>query len=271
MVRRCWSQPRAAMAAMMMIPNAMRLPLTFGLSGVLHAAALSSLVSQLLPAGLPTQPIQVRLEGKPAQVALVSVPDTGAAQARDPEPLQRRVASPSPAPAVLPMIAPPAAASVPGAAEAAHLPPDEPGPNLHSGPSDRAAPSLAGAAIPSPAAPAGAAAIGGLAERLGDDPHRVPGDPAGTLALPLQAPKALHTPAPDYPEEARWEKRTGLATLGFRVKADGSVIEARVLQSSGHADLDAAALESLRHWRFALPSGAAPASWYRYVFRFELT
>ncbi|MBU1225080.1 MAG: energy transducer TonB [Gammaproteobacteria bacterium] len=94
---------------------------------------------------------------------------------------------------------------------------------------------------------------------------------AGTLAAPYRAPKALHSPAPEYPEEARWEKRTGLATLGFRVEANGSVAEVRMLHSSGHADLDAAAVESLRHWRFVLPTGGAPASWYRYLFRFELT
>jgi TonB family protein len=116
-----------------------------------------------------------------------------------------------------------------------------------------------------------AAVIGSLPGQSGGDPHQVPGVPAGTLASPFQAPKALHIPAPEYPEEARWEKRTGLATLGFRVEANGSVAEVRMLHSSGHADLDAAAVESLRHWRFVPPPGAAPASWYRYVFRFELT
>lgn len=95
--------------------------------------------------------------------------------------------------------------------------------------------------------------------------------PAGTPAFPHQVLKALRTPAPEYPEEARWEKRTGLATLGFRIESDGSVAEVMLLNSSGHADLDAAAMDSLRHWRFVRPPGAESAYWYRYVFRFELT
>jgi protein TonB len=254
---------------MMAIPDAMRLPLTFGLSGAMHVAALSGLALPPLPAGLPAQPIEVRLlEGNPDRVDAVSgAPAAAHLQTPVPKPRQERAASSSPTPAEPSMIAPPADAAALPAEEAAQLPPDDPVPERHAEPSDRAAPSLAGAAVPLPAAPAG----GGLTERPGGDPHPPPGAPAGTLASPLQAPKALHTSAPDYPEEARWEKRTGLATLGFRVKTDGSVDEVRLLHSSGHADLDAAALESLRRWRFALPPGVAPASWYRYVFRFELT
>ncbi|MDP1924380.1 MAG: energy transducer TonB [Thiobacillus sp.] len=116
-----------------------------------------------------------------------------------------------------------------------------------------------------------AAVIGSLPGSPGGDSLKATSMLAGTLAAPYQAPKVLRSIAPEYPEEARWEKRTGLATLGFRVEADGSVVDVRMLHSSGHADLDAAAVESLRHWRFVLPTGGAPASWYRYLFRFELT
>lgn len=87
----------------------------------------------------------------------------------------------------------------------------------------------------------------------------------------IPAPRAVRTPAPEYPEEARWERRTGLATLGFRLESDGSVAEIRLLHSSGHRDLDTAAMDALRHWRFVRPADADAVDWYRYVFRFELT
>lgn len=278
--RSCGKRPCAAIAAMMTIPEAMRLPLTFGLSGALHAAALSGFVLPPSPAGLPAQPIQVRLlEGNPRAPGPISAGMSDARTASNPGPLQGHpasTASSSPTPAATPTVELPVAAIAMPATEAAPLSPENPGQRRHSGLSDSTSLSLSGTTALSPPAPAsaaqtGAAAIGSLPERSGGEPHPVPGVPAGTLASPFNAPKALHTPAPEYPEEARWEKRTGLATLGFRVEADGSVAEVRMLHSSGHADLDATAMGALRHWRFVLPPGAAPASWYRYVFRFELT
>lgn len=92
----------------------------------------------------------------------------------------------------------------------------------------------------------------------------------GTPAAPLDAPVPSFAPAPDYPEEARWERRVGRALLAFQLRADGSATQIRLLASSGHADLDGAALESLKQWRFNQPSGATAAAWYKYAFRFEL-
>lgn len=104
------------------------------------------------------------------------------------------------------------------------------------------------------------------------DQDSVPANPDGTIDSPFNVPKALYSPLRQYPEEARWERRTGQGSLGFRLKADGSVDrEIKVLRSSGHADLDATAIESLRRWRFSPPPGAAPSSWYRYPFRFEIS
>lgn len=80
-------------------------------------------------------------------------------------------------------------------------------------------------------------------------------------------PRLRYAPAPVYPEEARWEERTGVTTLSFRITAEGEAQEISVLVSSGHEDLDSAAISSLRSWRFA--NGHASA-WYRYTFRFEI-
>lgn len=80
-----------------------------------------------------------------------------------------------------------------------------------------------------------------------------------------------YSPPPEYPEEARWEKRTGRVLLAFRLQQDGMAEDVRLMASSGHADLDAAARESLERWRFEVPIGAKKSSvWYKYAFRFEL-
>lgn len=259
------------LAAMTMISDAMRLPLTFGLSGALHAVALSGFVPPPPPTGLPSLPIQVRLlDARPVQVAGAGIPDTRTAQTRS----QGRHAHVVPsvhAPVTIPAVESPVVAVATPAAEAAPLSGIARGQVRHAESLDSAALPPQGTSALSPPALASATGIGNLPGSSGGDPPKAPDVSAGTLATPYRAPKALHSPAPEYPEEARWEKRTGLATLGFRVEADGSVVEVRMLHSSGHADLDAAAMESLRHWRFVLPAGAASASWYRYLFRFELT
>ncbi len=86
-----------------------------------------------------------------------------------------------------------------------------------------------------------------------------------TLAAPS------YSPPPEYPEEARWEKRTGRVLLVFRLRPDGVPEDIRLTASSGHADLDAAARDSLERWRFEVPKGAKEDStWYKYAFRFEL-
>lgn len=261
---------------MTMIPEVMRLPLTFSLSGALHAAVLSGFVPPPPPpTGLPSPPIQVRLfDERPAQVAgliPVGIPDTRTASALNSKLPQDRHASvvlSAHAPATRPAVELPVIAVATPAAETAPLSEIVRDQVRHPEPLDSAAlPSAL-----SPSALASAAVIGNLPGLSGGDPPKAPDVSAGTLATPYPAPKALHSPAPEYPEEARWEKRMGLATLGFRVEADGSVAEVRMLHSSGHADLDAAAVESLRHWRFVFPTGGVgPASWYRYLFRFELT
>ncbi len=257
-----------------MIPDAMRLPLTFGLSGALHAAALGFVSPPLPPSDLSMGPIQVRLlGGSTAQVAgliLVGLPDAETVQEPNSGLPQGRAVH-----AAASLAAPFATAATP-VVEAVPIPESVGERERHSGLPDSAVSSPPGAAAPSPSVQEGAeedraAVIGGSPDQPGDKPQQASGVPAGTPAFPLQAPKALRTPAPEYPEEARWEKRTGLATLGFRIEIDGSVAEVRMLHSSGHADLDAAAMDSLRHWRFVRPPGAESTYWYRYVFRFELT
>ena len=60
---------------------------------------------------------------------------------------------------------------------------------------------------------------------------------------------AVSTPSPDYPYSARTRRRQGLVLIRLDVEADGRVSRAEVLESSGDAALDEAALGALGRWR----------------------
>ena len=87
---------------------------------------------------------------------------------------------------------------------------------------------------------------------------------------PLRAPSLAFSNPPEYPEEARWEKRQGRTLLVFQLRPDGAVREIRLANSSGHDDLDAAAIQALQKWRFNVPAGAEASAWYKYALRFDL-
>ena len=82
-------------------------------------------------------------------------------------------------------------------------------------------------------------------------------------------PPLLKSSQPIYPEEARWEERTGKVTLKFRISDKGSVLDPKIKKSSGHRDLDLAAIQAIQSWRF--DTQTPPTSdWYYYSFRFNL-
>ena len=55
---------------------------------------------------------------------------------------------------------------------------------------------------------------------------------------------------PRYPESARRAGIEGTALLKFLVQADGGVASVTIERSSGHVDLDHAAVQAVRRWRF---------------------
>ena len=83
-------------------------------------------------------------------------------------------------------------------------------------------------------------------------------------------PPLLKSRQPDYPEEARWEERTGKAVIKFKISGQGSVLEPQISKSSGHRDLDKAAIRAIQFWRFKAKENQAANQWYQYSFRFEL-
>ncbi len=55
---------------------------------------------------------------------------------------------------------------------------------------------------------------------------------------------------PQYPDSARERRLEGAATVAVDIAPDGSVTNVRIMQSSGHPELDEAAVNAARGWRF---------------------
>lgn len=88
----------------------------------------------------------------------------------------------------------------------------------------------------------------------------------------LTEPVAVHKVNPTYPEAARDAKVQGTVVLDTLIATDGSVRDVKVLQSAGD-DLDAAAMDAARQWRFQPArnaDGDAVAVYYALTFKFAL-
>lgn len=96
---------------------------------------------------------------------------------------------------------------------------------------------------------------------------RIADNPSSTTT---ELPPLLKSRQPDYPEEARWEERTGKAILKFKISGQGLVLEPHIAKSSGHRDLDFAAVQALQQWRFDYQKSQTSHQWFQYSFRFEL-
>jgi len=77
---------------------------------------------------------------------------------------------------------------------------------------------------------------------------------------------------PEYPKAARRYSEQGIVHITFTVLEDGSVIAPSITTSSGFADLDAAALEAVKTWRYqpAMKDGKPIAVRIETYIRFSL-
>lgn len=95
-----------------------------------------------------------------------------------------------------------------------------------------------------------------------------PAEPANAGSPPGQMGSAVLANAdgcatPDYPVNAARNGDTGTVTLALLVGPDGRVQDARVQKTSGHRELDRAALNALSLCQFkpAMNNGVAQAGW----------
>lgn len=82
-------------------------------------------------------------------------------------------------------------------------------------------------------------------------PTPSPSVSAKAIALaPIGPSGAIYAPMPEYPAMARHVHSHGSGYYELRVRPDGRVDDARILQSARDGALDSAALSALRAWRF---------------------
>lgn len=116
--------------------------------------------------------------------------------------------------------------------------PPEPRPVAVRAPPARPAPRPAAPVAPVAPAPAEPA------------PVRAPAAPAPVLTAVRFDADYLDNPAPQYPTRARRRGEEGRVLLQVQVDARGLPQQVEIHEGSGHASLDAAALEAVRRWRF---------------------
>jgi protein TonB len=73
---------------------------------------------------------------------------------------------------------------------------------------------------------------------------RAPSSAADAIPVPISSP------SPRYPTRAMQRRESGTVRVQVQVGADGSPLDVSVLESSQSRDLDRAALEAVRKWRF---------------------
>ncbi len=97
------------------------------------------------------------------------------------------------------------------------------------------------------------------------------GEPGG-IQPPQFSAAYLHNPEPDYPALSRRLGEEGRVILRVLVKGDGSPERLELRQSSGHARLDQAALDTVRRWKFSpARRGSEPlAAWVLVPLTFAL-
>ena len=98
------------------------------------------------------------------------------------------------------------------------------------------------ATTPAPQSVDGKPGTGGQAH----SPRKVAGQPGANRAALL----ASGNESPEYPWIARAQGHQGRVIISVWVGAEGQADELAVLQSSGYPNLDRAAVEAVRHWRF---------------------
>jgi len=83
----------------------------------------------------------------------------------------------------------------------------------------------------------------------------------------------LDNPPPTYPRASQRLREEGEVLLALTISAAGRVVEARVVESSGHSRLDRAAREAVERWTFAPATrGGVAVEWvieHRVVFRLD--
>ena len=141
-------------------------------------------------------------------------------------------------------------------------------------------PALAGATSPRESSSAASVAIGDV-PRVAEPAASGTRSPSASGVTQMAAPSGITQMAipsggyqvrPTYPASARRLGIQGTTTLRIHVAADGRVADVLVEHSGGHVDLDHAAMDAVKRWRFepARRGTEAVAMWVLLPVQFHL-
>jgi protein TonB len=122
----------------------------------------------------------------------------------------------------------------------------------------------------------GSAQTSGVARAPGVDAAKLGSAPVASPLAPLPAAgtalgrRIASGSDPAYPELSRKLREEGSVDLAIDVANDGRLRGARIVDGSGHARLDEAALAAVRGWTFKPRTGDEPNMVYRQRFVFRL-
>ena len=125
-----------------------------------------------------------------------------------------------------------------------------------------------------PAAAAGASPAPQVADRPAAEAPQAPADGGESAPGPSAPPTACAGNAPPaYPRLARRQGHEGVVVLRARISPSGACMSVAILRSSGHTELDEAAVEAVRAWQFrpALVGGKPVEAELQIPIRFRLT
>jgi protein TonB len=248
-----------------------------GVSCLLHAGLITGIVlgqHWLVTAAPPVLPAQlVTLEmAEPAPAPPAPKPERPAPPRRIERPRPQKPPAPAPAPT---KVEPPARVEPPPVApQPASAPVAAP---VDVAPAPAAVASLPAISEPFPAPASPAPVAGGPTVSLGTS-----GPEPMATAKATSPPESITRTArpqggyqvrPAYPSAPRRLGIQGTTLLRVYVLADGRIAEVQVERSAGHPDLDQAAQEAVRRWRFEpARRGEDPvAMWVLLPFEFRLT
>ncbi|TFE67805.1 energy transducer TonB [Methylacidiphilum sp. Yel] len=77
-----------------------------------------------------------------------------------------------------------------------------------------------------------------------------PPQPVSQRVTAMAMPDYLKNPPPIYPEEARKKGEQGMVYIWVKISPAGTVSSLSIYRSSGFHDLDSAAMDAVKRWRF---------------------
>ncbi|HTY78932.1 MAG TPA: energy transducer TonB [Candidatus Bathyarchaeia archaeon] len=223
--------------------------LGFGASCLFHAGLIAGLLVTerwLLSVDAIRPPVLLAEVVTPADVA-------PAPEVRTPPEPKRQMRLPAKLPRLLSAPLPPVAEAVTPPPVSMPTAPESPPKAMASAPppasvSDATAPGAAPASVAASApaaAPAGTGVPSTASRAVASASAREPGSITQTAR-----PQGGYQVRPSYPSSALREGKQGTTMLRVHVMVDGRVGEVIVQQSAGHPDLDQAAIDAVRRWRF---------------------